>query len=48
MSSKDTNEMRTMHSKSDNIESMIVNEAKKKKKKLFDLIIQKYQKAKKK
>ena len=43
ISSKDCNETRTMHTKSDNIEIMIGNETDEIIKKLFESLLQKYQ-----
>ena len=43
ISSKDSNETRTMHTKSDNIESMIGNETDEIIKKRFESLLQKYQ-----
>ena len=44
ISSKDSNETRTMHTKSDNIEMMIGNETNEIIEELFDSLLQKYQK----
>ena len=43
--SKDSNETRTIHSKSDNIEIMIVNETDKVIQERFNSLLQKYQKS---
>ena len=42
---KDSNETRTIHSKSDNIETMIVNETDKVIQERFNSLLQKYQKS---
>ena len=44
ISSKDTDEMPTVHSKSDNIEIMLGNETDENIEELFDSLLQKYQK----
>ena len=44
ISSKDTDEMPTVHSKSDNIEIMLGNETDENTEELFDSLLQKYQK----